>query len=318
MKLTQFLIPALIVTLLIAGCPSGETTDKFPTSITTTDGLAIEFEEDSPPDTFPEMDDFGIALKVKNKGDYTIKSGGIVASLSGINQQDFSLAALTKKSNYNLERKDDDKQFPGGENSVDFGNAKYKLDLSRDFPTNIQADICYKYRTVAATSLCLKKDTTQYKEGERCAINNPTLDFENSAAPLKITGMSERRTGKNSINLQFTIENKESGDVYKYSAFNDKCVRGSKTEDRNEKDFVDIEVTDQAKRLKFKCGDLANTNKGSVKLYEGKKIIIDCTLDTQGLQENAYLDPIDVVVDYTYRVSISKGVTITNENAYEN
>lgn len=317
MRLTPILIPILIVVLLAAGCTT--TKDTTPRKLTDyvggLDGLSITFEEEAPPDEVFDNGEtpFSIAVQLKNEGEYTIKSGGIIASLSGINQNDFSLASLHKKSNFDLDRKYSDRV--GATDVIEFGESKYKIDLSSDFTTKIIADVCYNYRTVAAASMCLKKDTRQYKTADACAINNDKMTFENSGAPLQITKIVESASGANRIKLDFTIENKKPTEsFYKPGTFKDKCVPSS-DEARKGEDTVYVEVTDSAKRLSFKCSALGDSNKGETKLFDDKKQV-SCTLDTNGLQDTAFEQLIDITVDYMYRGAVSKDIKIKNGQPY--
>lgn len=318
MKLTYVLIPVLILALLAMGCePTAEETTPWdlPESITSTDGLAIEFGEGEPPDEPFEQDDFYISLEVKNDGDYTIEEGGIIASLSGINKNDFSLNSLDKKSNFELGRKIEEEAIEGETNTLDFTkdkSANYNIDLATDFKARIRADVCYEYRTRAEASVCLKKDTRQYKTGDACAINNPDVEFESSAAPIGITDVSESPSGKDAVKVKFTIENNEGGGVYKPGTFSNKCTKEA---ERDEEDYVFVELTDPAGRLRFKCGRLGDSNEGYVRLHEYTEIIT-CSLDTNGLQEEAYTQPVTITVDYFYRSAIGKEITIKNADIY--
>lgn len=308
------LIPVLMIVILAIGCAptEKETPRKLTDYVGGTDGLSIKFEAEAPPDEVFDNseEEFFIALDVKNEGEYTIEEGGIIASLSGINQNDFSLPSLHKKSNFELERMYEDKE--GGRDTIDFEEAKYKIDLSSDFTTKIIADVCYEYRTVAASSICLKKDTRQHKTADACLINNEDIAFENSGAPIQITDVDEASSGANRIKLNFIIENEGGGSFYKPNAFSSKCIPDDAKQDE---DYVYVEITDPAKRLYFKCSALGGDNKGEVRLYDDKKQI-SCTLDTNGLQETAYEQLIDITVDYFYRGAIEKGITIKNAEVY--
>lgn len=314
MKFTYVLIPVLILALLAMGCEEGADTTprKLTDYVGGTDGLAIEFEEDAPPDEVfdDKEEDFFIALDIKNEGEYTIEEGGIIATLSGINKNDFSLASLHKNSNFELERKTEDRD--GGRDTIDFGDASYSVDLASDFATKIIADVCYEYRTVAAASICLKKDTRQHKTADSCLISNEDINFENSGAPIQITDVDEASSGQNKIKLNFVIENEQGDSFYKPGAFSNKCIPDDA---QKEEDYVYVEVSDPAGRLNFDCSALGGDNKGEVRLYDDKKQI-SCTLATTGLQDTAYEQLIDITVDYFYRGAISKDITIKNSEVY--
>ncbi|MBU4502118.1 MAG: hypothetical protein KKA79_05975 [Nanoarchaeota archaeon] len=314
MKLTYAIIPVLVIALLLTGCAT--TTEKTPRKLTDyvggTGGLSIEFEDEAPPgQVFDDgEEDFFIALKVENEGEYTIEEGGIIASLSGISKIDFSLASLHKKSNFDLERTYLDRS--GGIDTIDFGDANYKVDLASDFSTRMIADVCYDYRTVAAAAICLKKDTRQHKTADACLITNEDIPFENSAAPIQITDIDEASSGSNKIKLNFVIENEEAGWFYKPGTFKTECIPDDANKEEN---YVYVEITDPANRLRFQCSALGDDNKGEVKMYDGKKQI-SCTLDTNGLQETAYEQLIDIKVDYMYRGAVEKEITIQNADVY--
>jgi len=314
MKLNYVIIPILALALLFTGCATSEETTprKLTNYVGGTDGLSIEFEEDAPPDKVFDNgeEDFFIALKIENEGEYTVEKGGIIASLSGINKNDFSLSSLHKKSNFDLDREYEDRS--GGIDTIDFGDANYKIDLSSDFATRIIADVCYEYRTVAAAAICLKKDTRQHRTADACLISNEDIEFENSGAPIQITDVDEASSGSNRIKLNFVIENEHGGYFYKPGTFKDKCIPDDA---KKEEDYVYIEITDPANRLKFKCSALGDDNKGEIKLYDGKKQI-SCTLDTKGLQETAYEQLIEITADYFYRGAIEKDVTVTNAEVF--
>jgi len=314
MRISYILIPVLILALVTTGCET--TDDETPRKLTDyvggVSGVALVFEEDAPPEEIFDNseDDFFIAINLENEGEYTIKSGKIIASLSGINQNDFGVSSLHKKSNFDLERRYEDRD--GGRDTIDFGSSKYRLDLSSDFSTNIIADVCYEYRTVAATSLCLKKDTRQHRTADACLINNENLVFENSAAPIQVSDVKESSSGANRVKLYFTIENKKDGSFYKPGAFTNKCIPDNA---KKEKDYVHVTIKDPAGRLRFDCSALGGGSSGYVKLFDDKKQIT-CTLNTAGLQETAYEQLVDINVDYFYRGAVSKEVTVKNAEVY--
>lgn len=314
MKITYVFVTILIIALLLAGCAPSET--DVPRRLTNyvggTDGLSFEFEEDAPPDTVMDAgeEDFSIALGIKNEGEYTIPKGKIIATLSGIDRESFSLPSLHKKSDFDIDRRLEEKA--GGRGTIDFGMANYKIDLKSDFSTKIVADVCYDYRTVAAARICLKKNTIQHKTRDACAINQPMIDYENSGGPIQIKNVEESSSGSNRIRLAFKLSNDGQGYVYKPNTFTTKCAPD---EYRKEEDYVYVKVSDDAGRLRFQCSGLDDKNAGVVRLYDNEREI-SCTLDTTGLQETAYESLINIEVDYMYRDAIEQPITIENAEVY--
>ncbi len=315
-KIIYVLIYALILVFLLGGCTQNANKDTTPRKLTDyvggDKGLSFKFEEGAPPsEIFDEGgDDFSIALQIKNEGEYTVQENGIIASLSGINQKDFSIASLHRKNDIELERKYPDRD--GETLVIDFGNANYKVDLTSDFATKIVADICYDYRTRTAAAICLRKDTRQYQTADVCKITNEDVVFENSAAPIQITDVDESSAGRDKVKLTFTIENKGEGAFYKPEAFKDRCIPDEAKKDEN---YVYVILQDPSSRLRFECSALGGDNKGTVRLYDNKKTI-SCLIPTSGLQDTAFEQLIDITVDYVYRDAISQDIKIKNANVY--
>lgn len=310
-------IALMIVFLLLfslgAQCKKGDS------SVTTayiggTNGLGIEFATDSPPDEVADKSDqeFQIELKLTNKGEYDIPSGGIIATLSGISQQDFSLSTLSQKSNFDLAgtKKTAEGSLEGSQDFLNMGEAKYKPDLAADFKTSLRADICYKYKTRGVSNLCLKRDTNQYKAEDMCDVNSEKLNLENSAAPVQITEVSERRAGEKRVMIIFVVENKGTGSVYEPNKFTTRCPS-----DNDDADLLHISVYSLSPGITPKCGILNNGNQGTIRLVDGKRTV-SCTIDTNSLQEDAYETRINVDADYFYRESIVQDITVRNSEYY--
>lgn len=305
----------LTLTLVIfTGC-TGNTknnTRKLTSFIGGSDGLSIGFVANAPPDKVLDesQEDFDISLDLENKGEFTISPNGIIATLSGIDREAFSLPSLSARSNFQIERKISDRGVTrdGGRDQLSFGTAKYKEDLASDFTTSIVADVCYNYRTVAATAVCLKKDTMQLKATDACLIDNSNVAFENSAAPIQVTKVETRKAGKNSVKVTFTVENKGSGIVYLPGTFADSCSGHERDESK-----LHVSVDSPSQKLGFKCDLFNGASEGDVKLYENKRQV-SCVIDTLSLQETAYEPMINIQVDYMYRNAIKKDIKIENTN----
>ena len=158
----------IVFSLVFAGCSNEKTNvRKLTNYIGGSDGLAIAFSKSSPPDKIldDKQEDFDIALDLTNKGEFTIDPNHIVATLSGMDGDAFNLPSLNAKNAFQLERKINDRGVTrdGGRNDLPFGLATYTDDLAADFTTDIVADVCYDYRTIAVAGACLKKDTLQLK-----------------------------------------------------------------------------------------------------------------------------------------------------------
>ncbi len=309
-----FLALLLITSLvLFTGCENK--TDKvrrLSNYIGGSDGLAIGFTKNAPPDSVLDerQEDFDLSLDLENKGEYTIMPGEILATLSGIDREAFNLPSLNAKNAFQLERKINDRGVvrDGGRNDLPFGLATYTEDLAADFTTDIVADICYKYRTVAVAATCLKRNTLQLKTTDACLIDNDKVEFENSGAPIQVTNVETRKAGRNSVKITFLIENKGSGEVYLPGTFTDSCFGHEKDEAR-----AHVTMDSPSPRINFRCDLFNSASQGDVKLYD-KKRQVSCIIDTGSLQETAYEALVNIQIDYIYRNAIFKEITIENTN----
>jgi len=309
-----FLALLLTASLVFTGCNNTtEKVRKLTNYIGGNDGLAIGFTKNAPPDTVLDerQEDFDVSLDIENKGEFTVEPGRILATLSGIDREAFNLPSLNARSQFQLERKVNDRGVAreGGRNDLTFGLATITVDYANDFTTDIVADVCYDYRTVAVAGVCLKKDTLQLKTTDVCLIDNDKVDFENSGAPIQVTKVETRKAGKNSVKVTFLIENKGAGEIYVPGTFTDSCMGHEKDEAR-----LRVSLTSPSPRISFRCDLFNGASAGEVKLYD-KKRQVGCIIDTAGLQQDtAYEAPINIQMDYTYRNAIFKEITIENTN----
>lgn len=321
MKKSYWVLTILILIFFSLGAQcnrnSGPTSTAY---IGGTDGLVISFVEDAPPEIISDKnsEEFNIILKLENNGEYDIKSGDIVATLSGISRDDFSMSTLSQKSNFDLTRVikatevqgETGGKIEGGEEYLDMGKIRYKPDLAADFQTTVRADVCYKYRSRPVSKICLKKDASQVRVDDVCQIDSENVDYENSAAPVQLTQISERRAGQNRVMVTFVLENSGEGATYAPNKFTSSC-----TTDISDAGELYITVYSLSSNINPKCGILGGTNKGAVKLIDGKRTI-NCLIETNGLQEQAYEVYLNIDIDYFYRQFITQDILIRNADYY--
>lgn len=314
-KLSYKFLAVLAAVILLVGCTGGggSGTKTLTSYVGGDQGLSIEFNEDEPPKEVLDNDEesFFVSLVLKNEGEYTIKRNEIIASLSGISKDDFGLSSLDAENEFELLRKvkDGSTVREGDTDILEIGKGKYKDDLAADFTTTLVADVCYTYRTVAAASLCLKRDTIQHTlKGRRdaCDINNENIKVESSGAPVQVTSLRERASGSNEITFSFLVENKGSGDTYEPNTYTSTC---SGKEGEEGKAY--IKVTSPSGKFSFRCRDVDDRAEGEIRLINGKKTV-SCSLDTNSLQETAFEGRVNVEIDYQYRDAIKQDITVKN------
>ncbi|MCX6711913.1 MAG: hypothetical protein NT139_02665 [Candidatus Woesearchaeota archaeon] len=308
------LITILSLFLVIVGCTSTTTTSKPGTFVGGTNGLDLSFISEEPPDRVLDdnQDLFYITVAIENKGEFDIPANKIIGSLSGIDKDSFQISSMDIKLNRDLPgvSKSRDKVIMGGEDELEFGQAKYKYDLNADFTATLRADVCYSYETKAVASICLKKNSAAQRDKEDvCPINNANVDLEVSGAPIQIASVDQRPSGSDAVRLTFDVVKKTTtGEVFAPDTFSNNCRA-----QEQKKNIVEVEVNSAKSSIPISCGTLGNSNKGNTKLADNKKTI-NCVIKTSGLQEIAFKTPINIEVRYFYKDAISKTLIVEDAN----
>lgn len=291
----------LVISLFLV---SGQQGCEKPGEVTgVSDVVSIDFTDQRPPEEVLDnnLDPFYITLKLINNGDYTIPANKIIASITSLSKEAFKLGNLHAVFKPSLISKEDELI---AEEEFDLSRASYQYDLTKDFVTNIDINICYPYQSKAIFNVCLKKKAIE-REGanEICSVNNDLI-VENQLAPIQIIDIKQKAVGLNKIRLTFTVKNIGSGEIYAPTAFKNKCL-----ENRLEEDMVKLMIF--SKSIPVKCTALEN-NKGNVRLINGVKII-SCDLNTKNVpQTTAFEEQFEVKAEYYNKYKLSKSLTVVN------
>ena len=304
-------VSLLIILLILAGCKLVKKESKnepLGAYIGGKTGLSISFLEKAPPDEVYDnnQDEFDIGLRLENQGEYTVPPNKVIASLSGIRAEDFSISNLNNILSTSIESKTvrAGTEVRGSEEELVFEAAKYKHDLKADFTADIIVHTCYDYKTYAVTSACLKKDLLEREVVDTCEVTNNALNYDSSSAPIQISNAAQIPRGKNSIKLTFDISNDGTGEVYLPNAFTNTCYGKEDSRDQ-----VKVKVDSPAGKLSIKCKTLSDSSEGTVKLIDGKRTV-DCTIDTGSVQDVSFENPVLIEVSYFYREYVSKKITV--------
>src|SRR3989338_1636510 len=228
LKLIAF---SAVFLLFIAGCGSGDVATGAPTTpfLGGTQGLEISFLEGSPPaevtdgGTFP----FQVVLKFKNNGEFDLKKRDVNVSLIGFLAKDFNV------NSKDVEGKgpDDD---PLARKKDSEGNIIESVETFVTFPSNTEyfdfkgklagnnvfvfrADVCYKYKTLAVSDICVLENLVDPADNAICNPSESKPIFS-SASPLQITSFRQNVAGKDKIQFSFDIVHSGTGDIFKGDA----------------------------------------------------------------------------------------------------
>ncbi|MBI2110149.1 hypothetical protein HYT58_03195 [Candidatus Woesearchaeota archaeon] len=305
-------ILAVLLVFFVIGCEQFRSSEPKQAGafLGGTQGVDFAFAEDQPPLQILDagQQEFFITLILTNGGEYTIPSGGLTASLSGIAREALGLSNLNVKSNFILDgaSKGISQQLPGGIEELEFGKANYKPDLPADLTLNLRADVCYDYETNAITKLCLRKNVLQRSNlPEVCDVENQALMVENSGAPLQVRNLQARPVGVNKIRMTFDVVNVGKGLVYAPGAFSNYC---GGAEDKKDQVIVTTSIPSGSARVS--CSRFTGSS-GQVKLVNNIKTVT-CDLETSGLQDTPFEDLLKINLKYVYRDAISAPVSIKN------
>jgi len=314
-RVGTYLILGLLLSLLIlAGCKKNDKEPQLKTGfIGGKEGIVPALEVTSGKENEvldAGLEDFQINVNLENKGEHTVKENEILATLIGIDYRSFSInpASLKNIEPVDKIRKEQEKKLSGGQTALSFP-ANFKDDIPVDQVYDLGVNVCSTYQTGATTNLCLRKEATRRGEQTaKCKIDNPKLLAGSSAAPVQITSLNQRPTGKNEISFIMTIENVGKGDVYPPSFIQQNAQCLEKTDTKNK---LNVAVSFPDNRPSITCPALKNSNKGEVSLIQGKTTIT-CKIDTNQEQETTFTRSPTIELDYVYKNTISTKITVKN------
>lgn len=314
-KIKSLLIVIMTVAavFLLSACNTQpEKTAGGTTFVGGTQGLAMEFIPEAPPDNvfdggkFP----FAVNIKLNNAGEWEIKSGSkITAEISGIDPADFSLSAANLKKNPPQgmlpTRLDPNGQTIEGDILVmDFPGFNYKGTLYGDVPATIKADVCYGYGTKAVSKLCIKKDLSS-KDTSVCAVTEDKT-VSNSGAPVQVASFKEAQGGTDKVIITMLLKHAGTGKIFEKDS---QCV-----DKLEKKDRVYLKIDTGMGNLGIVCNGLqtqagqpATGGEGYVVLYGGERQIT-CTQPTGG--QGDFEKTVSMTLEYDYNEYITKQITV--------
>lgn len=315
MKKSLVLPLFLVLVVILAGCAK-----KTPTSQNTFGGFiggkegvvgTLEIASSVPNQVLDAgQEDFSINLKMENKGQYLVKEQELLATVTNVRATDFSIKDASVKNDGPLEevRVESGTTIKGGQSVVIFP-ANFKVDLPVDFTYDAGVDYCYKYKTVATASLCVRKDATKPSAPtDKCKVNEQKV-VGNQGAPVQIVSpLSERASAKNEITVTFTVQNVGKGTVFapEYLATAKSCVVNNDLKNK-----VRVKVAFPGGSPPINCGIFKGKNEGVLQLINNVATV-SCKINTaQEAEQTAPILPI-IDLDYVYMDSVFSKLTVKN------
>ena len=297
------LILTLIALVFVMGCSTNNTKNQ-PTVENTfmggSQGVIASFNtmgtDMNGMDTVWNGTNFDVSVEVKNKGEYTIPKGDLKVTIQGVDTNLFHLLNPEKTNSVDLEKISQYNKM-GGDEIIDFGNARLDSIVGNSYTANFFASVVYKYQTVITVpNVCFKEN---YQDQSICNIEGQKEAYA-SGAPITLTQVTEEPSGKGIIMVKFDVENVGGGQVtLPNSTFNSNY---------DQLNFKLVNRNDN--KITFTCTSSGSPT--SLRFGSDKKGTIICKSSRMPVG-TLYTKQLTMELDYKYKQLIQKTVQIKNQ-----
>lgn len=308
-----------------------------------TQGLSAEFAKTSPPPRVFEDSSFPILLKIRNSGAYSISkdkqgAGDLGVAVSIGREKDYIPNLIFEKDNMlSLGATDNEAFFyidgktqinPKGDEIVVSINARTgKLDpQSEQKSSTITATLCYPYKTILDTTICIDPDVAGIRPGKKaCTLRDLTFN-SGQGAPIAVTRIEPQMIPEGDIiKPQFLvfIENRGKGTPVNIVGYHNAC---------RESDFaskstwniahVNAYTSGPQGQNQLECSPSESSidkKTGFVRLRD-RKTWVRCTFTKDAKEikrtDDAFTSPLRIEIDYGYVQTISANFFIQKPLKY--
>lgn len=242
-----------------------------------------------------EDEAFPLEVRLMNKGEYTVASHDVELDIQGISPDDFTGIDFYKTNSESIEKVSE--FLPdGGEEYVDFGDARYMNLVGTHYDASIKLQMTYPYETyINIPKVCYKEDI---KDNTFCDVDETKQAFS-SGGPIQVGIVRERYIGRGKILLEIPIRNVQKG---KAKAFKN-------DEFENRFDQAEFIVNDP----EWDCSCRGNPTVARITRPEGEpsneEAVIRCV--NENLEEGAlYQKSVTLTLRYYYQDWITQDVRI--------
>ncbi len=309
------LVLLLIALLILAGCK--QTQKAGPTSfggfIGGKEGVVgtLEIASAVPNQVLDAgQEDFSLNLKVENKGQSIVKEQDLLATVTNIRASDFSIKSSSMRNDGPLEevRVEGKNTILGTQSVVSFP-ANFKVDLPVDFTYDVGVDYCYKYKTLATASLCLRKEATKPSAlTDKCKITEQKV-VGNQGSPVQIVSpLSERASGKNEVTITFQVQNFGKGVVFAPNFLDTAkaCITNNDLKNK-----LNVKVSFPGGNPPVSCGIFKGKNEGTLQLINNLATV-SCKINTVNEAEQTASILPTIELSYVYMDSVFSKLTVKN------
>ncbi len=191
---TRLMIPIaiLMIMFLVSGCGEGGSPYKDINYYQGSDGITMEFLDNSPPEKVISGYSFPVGVNVHNKGVFNLNESyfsqfTLSYDTLYLKEEDLSL------TNFGPARKrfsinGSTRNWPGGQNVLLTLAMLDPLSLAprKGVDTTLMVSLCYPYKTLLTTPVCIDADPYKLDTREQICYADD-LDFTDQGAPVAIT-----------------------------------------------------------------------------------------------------------------------------------
>ena len=356
-RINKKILLLFLAGIFLLGCntTTSNNSNNKDVTFTGTDGITAEFAANAPAKTVFENSYFPILIRIRNQGAYSIpKDPADMQGLITIGREKDYVPILEIKEESRLAKSsgpsDNEMTFfidgrsqinPNGDEWVASLKAKTsKLDAQSERRiSTITANLCYPYKTVLSTTVCIDPDIEGIRPGKKvCKV--AAQPFANGqGAPLAITKVESSMlpdTDNNVIKPQFIIyiENKGRGNPVNLAGFRNACRNDFDVNDpiNNRWNVATLSAftADNTGKVQLVCcpnrlGYCPDNDKDPVNIdnfagfirLKDNKDFVRCTF-RNGIPKgfDAYTSPLSVEIDYGYVQTISTNFIIQKPLKY--
>ena len=167
------------------------------------------------------------------------------------------------------------------------------------FKQELSATACYTYQTIATPSICIDPKKYDLVSSDGCSFDVQDLG-SSQGGPIAVTSIEQKTTGDR-VYLEIHFENKGSGISFSSSSLNN-CYNSISIDDADTISSIKVYTPSTS----FSCKP-----EGRVRMTNKKGYVI-CEAPISG--KTYFVTPLNVVLNYKYRESISKTITVVNIN----
>ena len=293
----------LMVLLLVLTACGGQKQNAASPFLEGTTGVRVNFIQDAPPAEVYDRGQFPfeVALQLENVGETDVAKDKIQVTLKGVDPAEFgkTSSSFVLRPNEDLKGAKKDAsgvRVDGTLAEVSVADLNYAGTITgASVERLLVANICYEYASKAVADLCVLSNVLKDNSAV-CKINEAKQVFS-TGAPIRVTSFTERSSGTDKVEFDFTIENQ--GAVKGIYKENSGCA-----EVRSNENIVRVAVSGING---IQCTGLSEG--GYVTLLNNKKTI-KCILSTAGATD--YEKTINIDLAYAISDDISTTLRIAH------